>query len=90
MSALRAVALDFDGVILESTGIKAEAYRALYQEHAGLIYWQFTGLENGVYTSYPGHGGYPPEFDHRVRDWYVEAKQSGGLTWIGPYLGVSS
>ena len=71
-------------------GPMPEAYKALYQGHAGLIYWQFTGLENGVYTSYPGHGGYPPEFDHRERDWYVEAKQNGALTWIGPYLGVSS
>ncbi len=37
MSGYDAVFFDFDGVILESTGIKGSAFRALYQEHGSNV-----------------------------------------------------
>ncbi len=65
-------------------------YRFLYNEYADLIYWQTTGLESGILTSFPGHGGYPEDYNHRPREWYIAAKQQDRLTWIGPYLDASS
>ncbi|RMF84014.1 MAG: HAMP domain-containing protein [Planctomycetota bacterium] len=66
------------------------AYDFLRQTHPDVIYWQYTALDEGVHTSFPGHGGYPDEFDPRTRDWYTQARDSGGIGWIGPYLDASS
>ena len=68
----------------------AEEYRFLQVDYPELIFWQTTGLENGVMTSYPGHGGYPKEYDHRQREWYRAVKEQGHLAWTGPYFDASS
>jgi sigma-B regulation protein RsbU (phosphoserine phosphatase) len=65
-------------------------YRFLREAHPDLIYWQVTSLQNGIHTSYPGHGGYPPDFDPRTRAWYQVPRERGRLVWIGPYLDASS
>ncbi len=65
-------------------------YRFLKQAHPDLIYWQVTSLQNGLHTSYPGHGGYPDGFDPRDRPWYQVPRQRGRLVWIGPYYDASS
>ncbi len=67
-----------------------DAYRALYREYADIFFWQYTGLESGAFGCYPGHGGYPPDYDHRKRDWYIRARQKKGLCWTQPYVDVSS
>jgi sigma-B regulation protein RsbU (phosphoserine phosphatase) len=51
-----------------------EAYERLYRFDPATKTWMYTGMESGLHSSYPGHGGYPPEFDPRVREWYVQAK----------------
>lgn len=38
-----------------------------------LVIWQYTALENGLYTAYPGHGGFPENFDPRKQIWYSAA-----------------
>jgi len=58
-----------------------EVYSQLRRSNPELITWLYTALEAGLHSSYPGHGGYPPEYDPRVREWYTEAKQAGGLAW---------
>ncbi|NLX14609.1 MAG: SpoIIE family protein phosphatase [Phycisphaerales bacterium] len=65
-------------------------YRAMHLEYPDMIYWQYTSLENGVHSCYPGHGGYPPDYDPRKRDWYLTAKQLGRLYWAPPYVEVST
>ncbi len=67
-----------------------ESYKFLHQEHPDLVYWQFTSLDSGVHSSYPGHGGYPAKYDPRQRDWYVRAKAVGDLIWTAPYVDASS
>ena len=47
----------------------------------GLI-WIYTSLENGLHISYPGHGGYPPDYDPRKRPWYKFARKSNKLVWL--------
>lgn len=61
------------------------------------VLWQFTGLENGVHTVYPGHGGYPADFDPRERGWYLRAMEtppglnSGNeVVWSDPMLDAST
>ena len=34
-----------------------EVYQFVYDSNPDLIYWQYTALESGFHTSYPGHGG---------------------------------
>jgi serine/threonine-protein kinase len=46
----------------------------------------FVTLENGVYLSYPGQGGHPPEFDGRLRPNYRLAAHRRGIAWGNPYL----
>lgn len=65
-------------------------YRLLYESDASLIYWQYTALENGVHSCYPGHGGYPAEYDPRERPWYTFARAENDLRWCPPYVDVSS
>ena len=38
-----------------------------------LVIWQYTALENGLYTAYPGHGGFPENYDPRKQIWYSAA-----------------
>jgi sigma-B regulation protein RsbU (phosphoserine phosphatase) len=55
-----------------------EIYRLIYDIRPDLFLWQYTALEVGFHTSYPGKGGYPLEYDPRRREWYVAAKERGG------------
>ena len=59
-----------------------DLYRFLHDANPDTMYWQYTSLEVGFHTSYPGHGGYPPEYDPRKRAWYVAARDAGELGWI--------
>ena len=59
-----------------------EAYAFARRACPDLVCWQYTSLDCGFHTSYPGHGGYPPEYDPRTREWYVRARDSGDVTWL--------
>jgi hypothetical protein len=41
----------------------------------------FVSLENGVHCSYPGLGGFPPDYDGRKRPKYVLAARTRGIHW---------
>jgi len=56
-------------------------YRELYKTNPSLITWLYTSLETGLHSSYPGHGGYPDEYDPRKREWYTAANESRSLIW---------
>lgn len=62
-----------------------QVYRPLYERLGDLIYWQYTALESGVHTSYPGKGDYPADFEPRQRPWYVRTREAGGVTLVGPF-----
>lgn len=66
------------------------AFRSIQEKYGDLIYWQFASLENGVHCSYPGHGGFPLDYDPRIRRWYVRAKAAGQLVWTLPYTDAAS
>ena len=49
------------------------AYMSLSQYLKGLVIWQYTALDNGLYSAYPGHGGFPKQYDPRKQPWYTAA-----------------
>jgi sigma-B regulation protein RsbU (phosphoserine phosphatase) len=51
-----------------------EIYRRINLVRPKLFFWQYTALETGIHSSYPGHGGYPADYDPRRRSWYQQAK----------------
>lgn len=55
-----------------------EVYRTLHEIQPELFLWHYTALESGLHSSYPGKGGYPPDYDPRQRQWYREAVAKGG------------
>lgn len=52
--------------------------------------WQYVALESGLHACYPGHGGYPAEYDPRERPWYRDAIKANRLIWSPPMVDVSS
>lgn len=64
----------------------AKRFKFLRDSNPKLIFGQYLGLENGVFGSYPGFGGYPAEYDHRKRDWYIQTKATGQLQFSMPYI----
>ena len=67
-----------------------EVYARLHGYDPEAIHWQYTALESGVHTSYPGHGGYPADFDPRQRPWYRQAKTERRLEWCRPSIDVTT
>jgi len=56
--------------------------KSINQKYGTGLIWIYACLENGVHISYPGHGGYPADYDPRERPWYKMAKTSNTLTWL--------
>jgi len=57
------------------------ALKTLGRQYGDGLIWAYASLESGVHISYPGHGGYPPDYDPRKRPWYKNAKNEAALTW---------
>ena len=57
-----------------------EVYKTLHDIQPDLFLWQYTALESGIHSSYPGKGGYPVDYDPRQRQWYKDAVFKGGPT----------
>jgi sigma-B regulation protein RsbU (phosphoserine phosphatase) len=60
------------------------------REFGGELFWIYASLESGVHISYPGHGGYPEDYDPRVRPWYTRAKKKGAILWGPPIVDATT
>lgn len=81
----------FKTVLLRSHSEEAAHYTPQRAERAlsdvGVpVAWTYVGLENGVYTAFPGHGQFPDNFDHRESPWYELARDAQGPVWGAPSL----
>jgi len=64
--------------------------KSIAHEFGGELFWIYASLESGVHISYPGHGGYPKDYDPRVRPWYTRAKEKGSLLWGPPIVDATT
>jgi len=65
-------------------------YKRIAADSQGLFYWQYVTLQEGVHASFPGHGGYPPTYDPRQRDWYTNTVSAEDVVWNPPLLDAST
>jgi phosphoserine phosphatase RsbU/P len=49
-------------------------FSLLDNELGNLLLFASVTLEDGTQATYPGHAGYPPDYDPRQRPWYLAAK----------------
>jgi len=99
------MAVSFDSVALHvAPGLSRESVEAEARRLAGLapgytrlarldrqgVLWHYTSLESGLHSAYPGHGGYPEDFDPRERPWYREALAKNGPIWSVPFVDVGT
>ena len=55
------------------------------RQHELPLLWTYVGLEEGVHVSFPGKGGYPADYDPRLRPWYTSTRFTVGPQWHAPY-----
>ncbi|MCB9847642.1 MAG: SpoIIE family protein phosphatase [Phycisphaeraceae bacterium] len=65
-------------------------YRSLVRAHEDMIHWQYTALENGLHSNFPGHGGMPQGYDPRQRPWYRNAVSADDLVWNRPIVDATT
>jgi sigma-B regulation protein RsbU (phosphoserine phosphatase) len=63
-------------------------FRKLSGEFGKTLHWAHICLQNGIYMSYPGHGGYLDSFEPRRYPWFTEAKDSP--TWTLPRINMNT
>ncbi|MHC1711907.1 MAG: SpoIIE family protein phosphatase [Solidesulfovibrio sp.] len=56
-------------------------YRTLFARHKNLMLFGYLGLSSGLHCAYPGHGGYPADYNPSRRPWYQNAATAKGITW---------
>lgn len=67
-----------------------QVYARLNAANQDLFYWQYTTLNEGLHSVYPGHGGYPEAYDPRERAWFQVAGAADDVVWIPPLLDAST
>ncbi|MEJ2365670.1 MAG: SpoIIE family protein phosphatase, partial [Deltaproteobacteria bacterium] len=65
-------------------------HKEIESELGDILYWQYVSLESGILAAYPGHGGYPANYDPHNRPWYTLAKKRGTLVWSRPYIDATT
>lgn len=65
-------------------------YRSMQRAHKDMIHWQYTALESGLHSNFPGHGGIPDGYDPRDRPWYRHAKEVNDLVWNPPIVDATT
>lgn len=55
-----------------------------------LLRWHYVVLDNGLVANYPGHAGYPYDFDPRQRPWYREQQRLPRELWFRPHFDAST
>lgn len=56
-------------------------FKTIFDRHKNIMAFGYVGLTSGLHMAYPGHGGYPVEYDPRRRPWFRSAVQTRGITW---------
>lgn len=68
----------------------APLFRELHETQPALVYWQYATLRDGLHASFPGHAGYPADYDARSRPWYRRQLARQALDWSPPHIDVGT
>ena len=60
-------------------------YHRLSDYLKDLVIWQYTALQNGLYSVYPGHDNFPAAYDPRDQPWYRQAFMGRGY-WTDQFI----
>ncbi len=64
------------------------ALKRLSGKLAKMVFWTYVSTESGIHMSYPGHGGYPENYDPRKRPWYRAAADD--VQWTFPIVDATT
>ena len=60
-------------------------YMRLSEYLKNLVTWHYVAFDNGLYTAYPAHGGFPAGYDPRKQRWYVAASDLSSF-WTDQFV----
>ncbi len=69
----------------DAVNLTPEEASGQIRKHELQLLWTYVGLEEGVHVSFPGKGGYPGDYDPRLRPWYTGTRFTVGPQWHPPY-----
>jgi len=64
------------------------ALKRLSAKLGEMVFWTYLSTESGIHISYPGHGGYPENYDPRKRPWYKAA--ANDVKWTFPIVDATT
>ena len=62
-----------------------DAFKSIHKNNP-LLTQLYIGTESGILQLYPWSTGINSSYDPRLRDWYINAKQTGEIYWSEPYI----
>ncbi len=74
----------------EAPGLLPQQQRKLLGEGDGVpLAWASVALDDGLFATYPGHGGFAPGYDARKSPWFRIDRDLRGPQWGSPYIDLS-
>ncbi len=70
---------------LNYTSHMEDAFKSIHKNNP-LLTQLYIGTESGILQLYPWSTGINSSYDPRLRDWYINAKQTGEIYWSEPYI----
>lgn len=61
---------------------RVEELRAIHDDSSGFSLWHYSGFDNGMVLTFPGHGDFPPGYDPRQRPWYIDVLKRQQNVWL--------
>lgn len=69
----------------DAAGMMTDIFIPLYTADRNLAA-VYVGTDSGMSFIYPWFTGMDASFDPRLRDWFINARETGNLTWSEPYV----
>jgi sigma-B regulation protein RsbU (phosphoserine phosphatase) len=73
---------------IDRLSLLTESFSEISAKIGTALHWVYVSTESGVHMSFPGHGGFPSDYDPRRRSWYRDATDE--IRWSMPYVDASS
>jgi phosphoserine phosphatase RsbU/P len=92
MAFLPAPGVDFDTLRDDAARLSTltPILASLSQTRTDVVLNHFIATEQGLHATFPGHGGFPPEYDPRKRTWYQFAKLDNTVVWTPPTIDATT